>query len=68
MNTKKMTVFGFTDIHNQQAMLDFPTTLRKSARIAAADAEAEFGKADLTLIGGDNVSDYPYSNRSCWLP
>lgn len=68
MNTKKMTVFGFTDIHNQQAMLDFPTTLRKSARIAADDAEAEFGKADLTLIGGDNVSDYPYWNRSCWLP
>lgn len=65
---KKSTIFCFTDIHNQQAMLDMPTTLRASAVCAAKDAVAEFGQADLSLCGGDNISDYPYWNRSCWLP
>ena len=27
---KILTCFGFTDIHNQQVMLDYPTTVRKS--------------------------------------
>ena len=40
---KQATVFCFTDIHNQQAMLDMPTTLRASAVRAAHDAVAEFG-------------------------
>lgn len=65
---KQATVFCFTDIHNQQAMLDMPTTLRASAVRAAHDAVAEFGQADLSLCGGDNISDYPYWDRSCWLP
>lgn len=65
---KKLTVFCMTDIHNQQAMLDFPTTLRASAVSAAELAVSEFGKADLTLVGGDNVSDYPNWNKSCALP
>ena len=65
---KKLTVFCYTDIHNQSSMLDLPTVLRTSAVIAAEDAVREFGKADVTLVGGDNVSDYPYWNRSAWLP
>ena len=65
---KKLTVFCMTDIHNQQAMLDYPTTLRSSAVSAAQLALEEFGKADLTIIGGDNVSDYPNWNKSCALP
>ena len=65
---KLLTAFCFTDIHNQQSMLDYPTTLRKSL-IAAKDlAMEEFGMADVALVGGDNVSDYPYWNRSCALP
>ena len=68
MDKKLLTVFCFTDIHNQQSMLDYPTVLRSSAVTAAEDALAEFGMADLSLIGGDNVSDYPYWNKSCWLP
>jgi hypothetical protein len=65
---KKLTAFCFTDIHNQQSMLDFPTTLRKSLIQAKGLAVKEFGLADLTLVGGDNISDYPYWNKSCALP
>ena len=65
---KKLTVFCFTDIHNQQSMLDFPTTLRNSLIQAKGLAVKEFGLADLTLVGGDNISDYPYWNKSCALP
>lgn len=65
---KILTCFCFTDIHNQQAMLDYPTTLRKSLITAKELAVAEFGKADVALVGGDNVSDYPYWNASCALP
>ena len=37
--------------------------------IAAKDiAIEEFGRADLAIVGGDNVSDYPYWNKSCALP
>ena len=25
----------------------------------------EFGLADVAIVGGDNVSDYPYGNKSC---
>lgn len=32
----------YTDIHNQQAMLNYPTVLRKSAVIAAENTVAEF--------------------------
>lgn len=64
----KLTAFCFTDIHNQSAMLDSPTTLRSSLRTAVREATAEFGLADLAVVGGDNVSDYPYWNRSCALP
>ena len=65
---KILTAFCFTDIHNQQSMLDYPTTLRKSLVAAKELAVDEFGLADVALIGGDNVSDYPYWNRSCALP
>lgn len=63
-----LTAFCFTDIHVQQSMLDYPVTLRKSFLIAAENAVKEFGKADITVMGGDNVSDYPYWNKSCALP
>ncbi len=49
-------------------MLDFPATLRISCKIAAEDAVSEFGKADVSIVGGDNISDYPYWNKSCALP
>ena len=65
---KLLTVFCFTDIHNQQSMLDYPTTLRKSLVYAKDLAVKEFGVADLAIVGGDNISDYPYWNKSCALP
>ncbi len=65
---KKLTVFCFTDMHNQQAMLDYPTTLRLSLIRAKDLALEEFGLADLAIVGGDNISDYPYWNKSCALP
>ena len=65
---KKLTVFCFTDIHNQQSMLEYPTTLRTSLIQARDLAREEFGLADLVLIGGDNISDYPHWNKSCALP
>ena len=65
---KILTCFCFTDIHNQQSMLDLPTTVRKSLVRAKELALQEFGPADLAIVGGDNVSDYPYWNKSCALP
>ncbi|MEE1043823.1 MAG: metallophosphoesterase, partial [Clostridia bacterium] len=65
---KILTGFCFTDIHNQQAMLDYPTKLRTSLIIAKDLAVKEFGQADIALVGGDNISDYPYWNKSCALP
>jgi len=65
---KILTGFCFTDIHNQQAMLDYPTTVRKSLVQANELAAEEFGLADVAIVGGDNVSDYPHWNKSCALP
>ena len=65
---KILTGFGFTDIHNQQAMLDYPTKIRTSLIAATELAVKEFGKADIVLVGGDNISDYPHWNKSCALP
>ena len=65
---KILTGFCYTDIHNMQAMLDYPTTLRSSYVKAAELAVEEFGLSDLAIIGGDNVSDYPHWNKSCALP
>lgn len=65
---KILTAFCFTDMHNQQSMLDYPTTLRKSVVQAKELAIKEFGLADIALVGGDNISDYPHWNRSCALP
>ena len=53
MEKPVLTAFCFTDIHNQQAMLDYPTVLRKSYLTAAENAVKEFGKADLAIIGGE---------------
>ncbi|MBQ7321407.1 MAG: hypothetical protein IJW99_04870 [Clostridia bacterium] len=65
---KILTAFCFTDIHNQQSMLDYPTTVRRSLIQAKELAMAEFGVADIALVGGDNISDYPHWNKSCALP
>ena len=65
---KILTAFCFTDIHNQQSMLDYPTTIRKSLIQANEIAAAEFGLADVAIVGGDTVSDYPHWNKSCALP
>ncbi len=63
-----MKIACYTDIHNQQTMLNLPTTLRQSAVAAARLTAEEWGQADLGIVGGDNVSDYPFWNRSCALP
>lgn len=60
-----MKIACYTDIHNRQIMLNYPTVLRKSAIIAAENTLKEFGKMNLSIIGGDNVSDYPHWDRSC---
>ena len=65
---KILTAFCYTDIHNQQSMLDYPATIRRSLIQAKEQAVAEFGLADIALVGGDNVSDYPHWNKSCALP
>lgn len=65
---KILTGFCYTDIHNQQSMLDYPTTVRKSLIKACDLAVKEFGTADVAIVGGDNVSDYPHWNKSCALP
>ena len=65
---KLLTGFCFTDIHNQQAMLDYPTTVRRSLVEAKRLAVEEFGLADVAIVGGDNISDYPHWERSCALP
>lgn len=65
---KILTGFCFTDIHNQQSMLDYPTKLRTSLIKAKELAMEEFGCADIAIVGGDNISDYPYWNKSCALP
>ena len=44
---KILTAFCFTDIHNQQAMLDYPATVRRSLVLATELAREEFGLADL---------------------
>jgi|GEM_PF-1244612 len=63
-----MKIACYTDIHNQQTMLQIPTVLRGSAVTAIELTKKEWGKADIALIGGDNVSDYPHWNKSCALP
>lgn len=63
-----MKIACYTDIHNQQCMLNLPTVLRKSAVIAADQTIDEWGQADLSIVGGDNLSDYPYWRNSCALP
>ena len=65
---KILTCFCYTDIHNQQSMLDYPTTIRRSLIQAKDLAIEEFGLADVAIVGGDNLSDYPHWNKSCALP
>lgn len=65
---KILTAFCYTDIHNQQSMLDYPTTVRRSLIQAKELAMKEFGAADIAIVGGDNISDYPHWNKSCALP
>ena len=64
----KFKCLCLTDAHNQQSMLDFPTTIRESLKKSIEYGVEEFGKFNLTIMGGDNVSDYPFWNKSCALP
>ena len=48
-----MTAYLLTQLHRETA---------------AENAVKEFGKADIAIIGGDNVSDYPEWDKSCALP
>lgn len=63
-----MKIACYTDIHIQQTMLNLPVTIRQSATKAAELTAEIWGKADLGIVGGDNISDYPEWNRSCALP
>ncbi len=63
-----MKISCYTDIHCMETMLNLPTTLRTSAVRAADLTLAEWGQSDLSIVGGDNLSDYPHWNRSCALP
>ena len=67
---KILTCFCFTDIHHQQAMLDYPTTLRKSFVQANELAVQEFGLADIAimyriiLIG---INPAPCPRKTFWI-
>ena len=63
-----MRIACYTDIHDQDAMLNIPTKLRASAAAAARLTVEEFGRVDLSLLGGDYFSQYPYWNQSCAWP
>jgi UDP-2,3-diacylglucosamine pyrophosphatase LpxH len=63
-----MKIACYTDVHNQQTMLQLPTVLRGSATAAVELTKKEWGEADIALIGGDNISDYPHWNKSCAFP
>ncbi len=63
-----MKIACFTDVHNQQCMLNLPTVLRSSAVAAVDGVLGEWGVCDLAIDGGDNISDYPHWERSCALP
>ena len=63
-----MLITCYSDIHNMLSMLSYPTTLRKTVAMGVDENLRRFGKADLTLVGGDTVSDYPSCRESGWLP
>lgn len=67
-DNKLLTAFCFTDVHCQQSMLDYPAVVRKSLITACENAVKEFGVADVAIMGGDNISDYPHWDKSCALP
>ena len=48
---RQLLCFCYTDIHNQQAMLDYPTTGRRSLILATELARDEFGLADMAIVG-----------------
>ena len=59
---KILTGFCFTDIHNQQSMLDYPVTLRKSLIQAKKLAMEEFGLADAAIVddhSGFSADQFP---------
>ena len=64
-----LTSFCFTDVHNNFAMLE-PTNsmgdyiIRGTATLAIEQILATEGKVDVTVIGGDYMSDYPAWDES----
>ena len=63
-----MLITCYSDIHNMLSMLDYPTTLRKTVAMGVDLNLRRFGAADVTLVGGDTVSDYVSYRESGWLP
>lgn len=63
-----MLITCYSDIHNMLSMLDYPTTLRKTVAMGVDLNLRRFGRADVTLVGGDTVSDYVSYRESGWLP
>lgn len=63
-----MLITCFSDIHNMLSMLSMPTTLRRTVAMGVDENLKRFGPADLTIVGGDSVSDYPSWTSSGWLP
>lgn len=63
-----MLITCYSDIHNMLSMLAYPTTLRKTVAMGVDLNLRRFGKADVTLVGGDTISDYVSCRESGWLP
>lgn len=68
-DTPYMTMFCFTDVHNNFAMLE-PTNLsggyivRKNVDAMIDRMLETEGAVDLVMVGGDLMSDYPHWNKS----
>lgn len=72
-NKPLQTIFCFSDVHNNFAMLE-PTNntgdyvIRKTAVRAVDLLLKEKGQVDIVHMGGDYMSDYPHWNKSGKLP
>ncbi|MBQ0101642.1 MAG: metallophosphoesterase [Firmicutes bacterium] len=63
-----LTAYGVSDAHNCFAMLDPPYVFRKNVSGAIKHFVEKQGPADVFLMGGDMISDYPSWNSSGHWP
>ncbi|MBQ0102369.1 MAG: metallophosphoesterase [Firmicutes bacterium] len=63
-----LTAYGVSDVHNCFAMLDPPYVFRKNVTGAIKQFVKKQGPADVFLMGGDLISDYPSWNSSGHWP